>query len=151
MRVRAATARMHAHTHVILEIDSQRKGFQETKTRIVVLPGLCFAGESKQNLRAIPTRYLSGPMLRGWGGSPKQTKKRAELILAFAAQSHEHRQLHKQTHQHRQAHGKKKRHAHPHLQKNKNAHEQRRGIAAAHQTFRNRDWNPGRSGEGRVS
>ena len=69
MRVRAATARMHAHTHVILAISSQKKGPQETKTRVVVLPGLCFAGtKAIKNPRAIPAWYLSGSVLRVCGG-----------------------------------------------------------------------------------
>ena len=57
MRARAATARMHAHTQVILAIASQRKGPQETTTRVVVLPGLCAAGgKAIKNQRAIPAR-----------------------------------------------------------------------------------------------
>ena len=150
MRVRAATARVHAHTHIILAIASQRKGSQETRTRIVVLPGLCFAGGSKQtparNTRVVFIRTSAS----GLGGIPPK-EPCAELIRAFAAKSHEHTQLHKQTHQHRQAHEKDNRHAHPHEHKHKHAHVQRRGIAAEHKTFRHRDSNPGRSGEGRVS
>ena len=150
MRVRAATARMHAHTHVILAIASQRKGSQETRARVVVFPGKCFAGESKQkparNTRAVFIRASAS----GLRGDPPK-KPRAEVIRAFAAQRHDHRQLHKQTHQHRQAHGKDNRHAHPHEHKHKRSHEQRRGIVAEHLKFRRRDSNPGRSGEGRVS
>ena len=73
MRVRAATAHMHAHSDVILAIASQRKGPQETKTRVVVLPGFLFRwGEAIKNPRAIPARYLSEPVLRGWEGIPKK-------------------------------------------------------------------------------
>ena len=76
MRVRAATARMHAHTHVILAIASQMKGSQETKTRVVVLPGLCFSEESKQqparNTRAVFIRASAS----GLGGDPKKKAQR---------------------------------------------------------------------------
>ena len=72
MRARAATARMHVHTHVILATASQRKGSQETKTRVVVTPGLCFAGESNQkpvhNTRAVFIRANAS----GLGGIPKK-------------------------------------------------------------------------------
>ena len=76
MRVRAATLRMHAHTYVILAIASQRKGSQENKTRVVVLPGLCFAGESKQkparNTRAVFIRASAS----GLGGDPQKKAQR---------------------------------------------------------------------------
>ena len=41
---RACSRRMHAQTHVIRAIASQRKGTPETTTRVCVVPGLRFAG-----------------------------------------------------------------------------------------------------------
>ena len=76
MRVRAATTRMHEHTHVILAIASQMKGSQETKTRVVVNPGLCFARESKQkparNTRAVFIRASAS----GLGGDHQKRAPR---------------------------------------------------------------------------
>ena len=85
MRVRAATARMHAHTHVILAIASQRKGSHETRMRVVVLPGLCFARESKQtparNTRAVCIRANAS----GLGGDPaKITPRRIDAGICCA-------------------------------------------------------------------
>ena len=73
MRVRAATARMHAHTHVIFAIASQRKGSQETKTRVVVLPGLCFAwGKQSKTLAQYPRGIYPGQCFGAGGGIPKK-------------------------------------------------------------------------------
>ena len=73
MRVRAATAHMHAHSDVILAIASQRKGPQETKTRVVVLPGLFFAGGKQSKTRAQYSRNIYPGQCFGAGGDPQKS------------------------------------------------------------------------------
>ena len=72
MRARAATARMHVHTHVILATASQRKGSQETKTRVVVTPGLCFAGGKQSKTRAQYPRGIYPGQCFGAGGDSQK-------------------------------------------------------------------------------
>ena len=82
MRVRAATAHMHAHSDVILAIASQRKGPQETKTRVVVLPVFfCFAWGKQSKTRAQYRRGIYPSRFFGAGrGSPK--KRRGQRLGA---------------------------------------------------------------------
>ena len=76
MRVRAATARMHAHTHVILAIASHWKGPQETKRALWFFRAFVSLGESKQkparNTRAVFIRASAS----GLGGDPQKKAQR---------------------------------------------------------------------------
>ena len=83
MRVRAATARMHEHTHVILAIALQRKGSQETTTRVVVLMFLLFRWGKQSNTRAQYRRGIYPGQFFGAGrGSPK--KRRGKRLGAYS-------------------------------------------------------------------
>ena len=146
MRVRAATAPMHAHTHVILAIASHRKGSQETRTRAVVLPGLCFAGGKQTKTRAVfisgqcfgagegspkknPAHNLSGHLLRRAMNTGNCTSKRIIIDRRMGRIIDMHIRMSTST----------------------NTHMNNDGVLPGHTELPPPDSNPGRSGEGRVS
>ena len=76
---RACSRRMHAQTHVIRAIASQRKGTPETTTRVCVVPGLCFAGGDPENKnpRVIDSGlcFQRGGEMRRGGTSKTNTRR----------------------------------------------------------------------------